>query len=117
MEDTSVSSPASSASASDGDTYNTESAHVYFGPLKTPERTFVDKSTKRLFPPTQTFLLRRSPRLSSPRLRLSSEPIDENEDIDLVAQLIIAPGAEDEEEHFSDSATPQTRDRIEDGLL
>lgn len=114
MEDISVSSPPSSASASDNDAYNTESARLYFGPLKTPERKFVDNS-KGPLPPTQTTFPRRSPRLSSPRLRSSSQPTDDNEDIDLVAQLINAPNGD--EEHFSDSATQQAGDGVEDGLL
>lgn len=108
MEDISLSPPPSSASASDSEAYNTESARLYFGPLKTPERKFVHGS-KGLFPPTQSTLPRRSPRLSSPRARSPSQPIDENEDIDVVAQLIII-----DEEHLSDSATPQAGDGVED---
>ncbi|KAF8798007.1 hypothetical protein BYT27DRAFT_6914718 [Phlegmacium glaucopus] len=111
MEDISISSPPSSASASDSDTYNTESARLYFGPLKTPERNFVDNS-KGLFPPTQTTFLRRSPRLSSPRSRSSSQPTDDNGDIELVARLIKAPDRD--EEYYSDSATPQAGDGVED---
>lgn len=105
--------PPPSASAPDSDAYNTESARLYFGPLKTPERRFVYNS-KGLFPPTQSNLPRRSPRLSSPRVRSPSQPIDEDGDIDVVAQLIISP---DDEELSSDSATPQARDGIENGLL
>lgn len=114
MEDISLSPPPSSASASDSDAYNTESARLYFGPLKTPERKFVHYSTG-LFPPTQSTLPRRSPRLSSPRARSPSQPEDDNEDIDVVAQLIIA--SDEDEKHFSDSATPQAGDGVEDGGL
>lgn len=113
MEDVPLSSPPSSASASDSDAYNTESARLYFGPLKTPERKFVHNS-KGLFPPSQSTLPRRSPRLSSPRVRSPSQPIDDNEDIDIVAQLITVP--DEDEEHFSDSATPQGGDGLEDGV-
>lgn len=98
--------------SSDSDAYNTESARLYFGPLKTPERNFVDNS-KGLFPTTQTTCPRRSPRLSSPRPRSPSQQKD-NEDVDFVAQLINTPGAN--EEHFSDSAGPQAGDGVEDGL-
>ena len=107
--------PPPSAPAPDSDAYNTESARLYFGPLKTPERTFVYNS-KGLFPPTQTNLPRRSPRLSSPRARSPSQPIDDDGDINLVTQLIIAPPDEDEE-LSSDPATPHARDGIENGLL
>ena len=106
--------PPPSASAPDSDAYNTESARLYFGPLKTPERTFVYNS-KGLFPPTQSKFPRRSPRLSSPRARSPSQPIDDDGDINFVAQLIIAP--DEDEEFSSDSATPQARDGIENGLL
>lgn len=111
--------PPSSASAPDSDAYNTESARLYFGPLKTPERNFVYNS-KGLFPPTQSILPRRSPRLSSPRSRSPSRPIDDDGDINLVAQLIIAP--DEDEELSSDSATPLARreregDGIENGVL
>ena len=106
--------PPPSASAPDGDAYNTESARLYFGPLKTPERTFVYNS-KGLFPPTQSNLPRRSPRLSSPRARSPSQPIEDDGDMNLVAQLIIAQDEDDE--LSSDSATPQARDGIENGLL
>jgi hypothetical protein len=102
------------ASAPDGDAYNTESARLYFGPLKTPERKFVYNS-KGLFPPTQSILPRRSPRLSSPHATLPSQPLsDDGGDIDVVAQLIIAP--DEEEELSSDPATPQARDGVENGL-
>lgn len=106
--------PPPSASAPDTDAYNTESARLYFGPLKTPERNFVYNS-KGLFPPTQSNLPRRSPRLSSPRARSPSRPIDDDGDINIVAQLIIAP--DEDEELSSDSATPRARDGIENGLL
>ncbi|KAJ3517145.1 hypothetical protein NLJ89_g685 [Agrocybe chaxingu] len=109
-------SPASSAS--DSDSYNTESARLYFGPLKTPERKFV-ASSKHLFPPVQTPPLRRSPRLSSPRPR-SATPVDaedtaeENEDIERVAQLVNGDEEEEEEEEEeisnSQSGTPQRGD-------
>lgn len=103
MEDISISSLASSTSPLESDAYNTESARLYFGPLKTPERKFIDNSN-RLFPP--------SPILSSPRSRSPSQLIDDNEDMDLVVQLVNEPD-EDEE----DSATPQAGDGVEDGLL
>jgi hypothetical protein len=106
--------PPPSASAPDSDAYNTESARLYFGPFQTPERKFVYNS-KGLFPPTQSKLPRRSPRLSSPRVILPSQPIEDDGDIDVVAQLIIAP--EEDEELSSDSATPQARDGVENGLL
>jgi hypothetical protein len=106
--------PPPSASAADSDAYNTESARLYFGPLKTPERRFVYNS-KGLFPPTQSNLPRRSPRLSSPRARSPSQPTDDIGDIDFVAQLIITP--DEDEELSSDSATPQARYGIENGLL
>jgi hypothetical protein len=111
MEDISLSPPPSSASALDSDT---ESARLYFGPLKTPERKFVHYSTG-LFPLTQSTLPRRSPRLSSPRARSPSQPVDDNEDIDVVAQLIIV--SDEDEKQFSDSATPQAGDGVEDGGL
>ena len=105
--------PPPSTSAPDSDAYNTESARLCFGPLKTPERTFV--YSKGLFVPTQSNLPHRSPRLSSPRARSPSEPIDDDGDMNLVAQLIIAP--DEDEELSSDSATPRARDGIENGLL
>lgn len=111
MEDIPLPFPPSTASTPDSDTYNTDSARLYFVPLKTPERKFVHIS-KALFPPTQSNLPRRSPRLSSPRVR---SPIGDDGDIDIVAQLIIAP--DEDEEIFSDSATPQARDGVEDGSL
>ncbi|KAF4614810.1 hypothetical protein D9613_003046 [Agrocybe pediades] len=64
MDDTAIPPSPTASTASDSDAYNTESARLYFGPLKTPERNFVG-STKNLFPRTIT-PLRRSPRLSSP---------------------------------------------------
>ncbi|KAF8188407.1 hypothetical protein BJ912DRAFT_1107664 [Pholiota molesta] len=91
MDDITPSSPASS-SASDSDAYNTESARVYFGPFKTPERKFIAAS-KSLFPPPQPAAVRRSPRLSSPRIRSASpmelQASDEDKrDIEQVAQLV-----------------------------
>ena len=111
MEDIPLSFPPSSASAPDSDAYNTESARLYFDPLKTLGRKFVH-SSNALFPPTQSNLPRRSPRLSSPRVR---SPIDDDGDVDIVAQLIIA--RDEDEEIFSDSATPQARDGVGDGSL
>ena len=111
MDGIPLSFPPSSASTPDSDAYNTESARLYFGPLKTPERKFVHNS-KALFPPTQSNLPRRSPRLSSPRVR---SPIDDDGDVDIVAQLVIAP--DEDEELLSDSATPQAKDGVEDGPL
>lgn len=102
------------ASAPDSD-YNTESARLYFGPLKTPERKFVYNSKGLFPPPTQSILPRRSSRLSSPHATLPSQPISDDGDIDVVAQLIIAP--DEDEELSSDSATPQARDGVENGLL
>ncbi|KAF8163284.1 hypothetical protein B0H34DRAFT_795011 [Crassisporium funariophilum] len=114
MEDIAVASPASS-SASDSDACNTESARVYFGPLKTPERNFVAVSS-RLFPPAQSTNLRRSPRLSSPRPRSASpgdvHTAEDKEDIELVAQLINEDDEEDEE--TSRSGTPQRTDLLQD---
>lgn len=108
MDDT----PASPAS-SDSDAYNTEDARLYFGPLKTPERNFVAASQSRLFPTASNPLLRRSPRLSSPRPRstVSTDVRTTEEDmmdIDQVAQLVKAVSDEEEEEAMdSGSATPQ----------
>ncbi|CAA7271717.1 unnamed protein product [Cyclocybe aegerita] len=102
------------SSASDSESYNTESARLYFGPLKTPERKFV-ASSKHLFPPVQTPPLRRSPRLSSPRPR-SVTPVDaedtaeENEDIERVAQLVNGDEEDDEDTSNSQSGTPQRGD-------
>ena len=105
--------PPPSASAPDGDAYNTESARLYFGSLKTPERKFVYYNSKGLFSsPTQSNLPRRSP---SPHATVPSWPIGDDGDIDVVAQLIIAP--DEDEELSSDSATPQVRDGEENGLL
>jgi hypothetical protein len=106
--------PPPSASAPDSDAYNTESARLYFGPLKTPERKFVYNSKGLFPPPTQSILPRRSLRLSSPHATLPSQPISDDGDIDVVAQLIIAP--DEDEELSSDSATPQVRDGVENGL-
>jgi len=114
MDDhTSPPSPTSS-SASDSDAYNTESARLYFGPLKTPERNFV-AATKNLFPPATITPLRRSPRLSSPRPR-STPPADlqitekEREDIEQVAQLVngIEADEEGEEEESGSNSVPGT---------
>ncbi|KAF9477387.1 hypothetical protein BDN70DRAFT_881294 [Pholiota conissans] len=105
-------SPASS-SASDSDAYNTESARLYFGPFKTPERKFIATS-KSLFPPPQPAAVRRSPRLSSPRIR-SASPMDvqgfdeDGRDIEQVAQLV-NNSDEDEEDSLETGGggTPQT---------
>jgi len=103
MNDSTSASPASS-SASDSDAFNTESARLYFGPVKTPERQFV-ANNKRLFPPAVPPLLRRSPRLSSPRPQ--PDPVDrestaeESEDIDLVAQLVNEVDVDDEDAEMS----------------
>lgn len=107
MNDSTSASPASS-SASDSDAFNTESARLYFGPVKTPERKFV-ASNKRLFPPAVPSLLRRSPRLSSPRPQPPPDPVDresaaeEAEDIDLVAQLVNEVDVDDEDAEMSNS--------------
>lgn len=107
--------PPPSASAPDSDAYKTESAHLYFGPFKTPERNFVYNSKGLFPPPTQSNSPRRSPRLSSPRVRSPSQPMDDDGDIHIVAQLIVAP--DEDEELSSDSETPQARDGVENGEL
>lgn len=48
-------------------------------------------------------------------MRSLSQPLDENEEIDIATQLIIAP--DEDEEHFADCATPQAGDGVEDGVL
>jgi uncharacterized protein with NRDE domain len=48
-------------------------------------------------------------------MRSPSQPIDDNEEIDIAAQLIIA--SDEDEEHFADCATPQAGDGVEDGVL
>jgi len=117
MDDT----PASPAS-SDSDAYNTEDARLYFGPLKTPERNFVAASQGRLFPAPPNPLLRRSPRLSSPRSRspLSTDVRTTEEDmmdIDQVAQLVKASDEEEGDVMESGSATPQGVHFLPDGVL
>ncbi|KAF8959067.1 hypothetical protein BDZ97DRAFT_1761717 [Flammula alnicola] len=117
MDDVPAPSPASS-SASDSDAFNTESARLYFGPLKTPERKFVAAS-QRLFPPPQPTAVRRSPRLSSPRLR-SASPMDvqtteeDMEDIERVVQLVNESDEEDGDMLNSDTSTPQMVDFLPD---
>lgn len=110
MNDTIPLSPASSST--DSDAFNTESARLYFGPVKTPERNFV-ASNKQLFPPATPPVLRRSPRLSTLRVQtpsdLSTETIpkdlsaQEAEDIDFVAQLVNDVDVHDDDEKVFDS--------------
>ncbi|KDR81591.1 hypothetical protein GALMADRAFT_263876 [Galerina marginata CBS 339.88] len=117
IDRTDTPSPVSS-SASDSDAYNTESARLYFGPFKTPERKFVAAS-KRLFPPPSHSSLRRSPRLSSPRPR-SATPTDslqareDLEDIEQVAQLVNEADDDDEDMFKSGSGTPQNGETFPD---
>ncbi len=99
-----------SSSASDSDAFNIESARLYFGPVKTPERNFV-ASHKKLHPPATPSFLRRSPRLSTlrvqppPALSTTGEEISaqEAEDIDLVARLVNEVEVDDEGEDSYDS--------------
>lgn len=109
------------SSGSDSDSYNTESARVYFGPLKTPERKFAAAAaSKRLFPPPSNSSLRRSPRLSSPRAR-SATPTDiqttreDLEDIEQVVQLVHESEDEDESTPTSGTGTPQNGEVFIDG--
>lgn len=116
MDDT-----AASPASSDSDTYNTEDARLYFGPLKTPERNFVAASQGRLFPTTPNPLLRRSPRLSSPRPRSPLSPDvrtteEDMMDIEQVAQLVKASDEEGDVME-SGSATPQGVHFLPDGAL
>lgn len=120
MDDITPSSPASS-SASDSDAYNTESARVYFGPFKTPERKFIAAS-KSLFPPPQPAAVRRSPRLSSPRIR-SASPMDlqasdeDKRDIEQVAQLVRDSDDEEGDPLEPGVETPQIGgDLLPDGM-
>ena len=129
MDDSNAASPASSSSsASDSDGFNTESARLYFGPLKTPERKFV-ASNQRLFPPVEASPLRRSPRLSSPRPQPQpaaqfdqDSPTEESEDIELVAQLVNEVEMDDDEEEEEEdeltnslSGTPHKGNTLPDG--
>lgn len=120
MDNDTPASPVSS-SGSNSDAFNTESARVYFGPLKTPERKFVAGS-KTLFPPAQPTAVRRSPRLSSPRLRSASpmdiqEMEDDIKDIEQVEQLV-RDSDEDEKDDESGMRTPQLgEDSLLDGML
>jgi hypothetical protein len=102
-----------SSSASDSDAFNTESARLYFGPVKTPERNFV-ASKKQLHPSATSPFLRRSPRLSTLRVQpppavstTGEEPQEtsaqEAEDIDLVARLVNEVEVDDEGESSYDS--------------
>ncbi len=113
MNDSTSASPASS-SASDSDAFNTESARLYFGPVNTPERNFV-ANNKQLFPPAVPSLLRRSPRLSSPRPQppVDQESTAEEEDIDLVAQLVNEVDVDDEDAEMSNSLSTPPRDEGE----
>ncbi|KAF8902106.1 hypothetical protein CPB84DRAFT_1846516 [Gymnopilus junonius] len=106
-------SPASS-SASDSDAYNTESARIYFGPLKTPERNFVAAS-KHLFPPPTASPLRRSPRRSSPRPTwvTPADPQEDFEDMQQVDQLI---NQENDEDDGVPDSTPDTPPNVENFL-
>lgn len=118
MDEPLCSSPASS-SASDSDAYNTESARIYFGPLKTPERKFVATSM-HLFPPPIESPLRRSPRLSSPRTR-SVTPADprqsqeDMEDMTEVAELVDESDIEDEDIPDSRPDTPPNLQVVPNG--
>ena len=113
MDNIVPSSPASS-SASDSDAFNTESARVYFGPFKTPERKFIAAS-RTLFPPPQLTAVRRSPRLSSPRLRSASpmgvQAIEEDiRDTEQVAQLVNDSDEDEGEPSVSGMGTPLAGD-------
>ena len=125
MDDTTSTSSASS-SASESDAYNTESARLYFGPVKTPERKFV-ASNRRLLPLQVPHSLRRSPRLSSPRphCRNTLSTLDqesaaqEARDIELVAELVNEVEVEDDEQmSYTRLRTPQRMEELEpDGKL
>ena len=113
-------SPASST-ASDSDAYNTEDARLYFGPLKTPERNFVAASQGRLFPTAPNPVLRRSPRLSSPRPRspiLADVCARDADMIDMkrVAELVKLSDEGEDDAMDSGSTTPQV-DYLPDGVL
>lgn len=118
--DTAAGAPSPTSSGSDSDSFNTESARIHFGPLKTPERKFAANASKRLFPPPSNSSLRRSPRLSSPRPR-SATPTDlqatreDLEDIEQVARLVHEIEDEDESIPTSGSGTPQNGEVFIDG--
>lgn len=119
MDDTTSNSSASS-STSDSDAYNTESARLYFGPVKTPERTFVAHN-RRLLPLQIPHSLRRSSRLSQPPNALSTSDQEsaaqEARDIDLVAELVNEVGVEDDVS-YPLLGTPQRVEELEpDGKL
>jgi hypothetical protein len=122
MDDTTSTSSASS-STSDSDAYNTESARLYFGPVKTPERKFVAKN-RRLLPLQVPHSLRRSPRLSSqpPNTLSTLDPesaTQEARDIELVAELVNEVEVEDDEQMPHPLLrTPQRLEELEsDGKL
>jgi len=125
MDDTTSTSSAST-SASESDAYNTESARLYFGPVKTPERKFA-ANNRRLLPLQLPHSLRRSPRLSSPRPQpqnalstLDQESAaQEARDIDLVAELVNDVEVDDDEQmSYPVLGTPQKVEEFEpDGKL
>jgi len=122
MDDTT----SASSSTSESDAYNTESARLYFGPVKTPERKFA-ANNRRLLPLQLPHSLRRSPRLPSPRPQpqnalstLDQESVaQEARDIDLVAELVNEVEVEDYEQMtYPALGTPQRVEEFEqDGKL
>lgn len=123
MDNQSPASPASSASGSDDDGVNSESARVYFGPVKTPERNFM--AANNLLPPPVPSTLRRSPRLSSPRPQVEPKSdseeeetmsaVQESKEVELVAQLVNEVEVDDDEEMDNIHRTPPKEEWAPDG--
>lgn len=114
--------PASPASSVDSDAFNTTSAQIYFGPLRSPEKRFAAPAANfdMLRPGSSSSPLRRSPRLSSPRLTTpvleTLEPQEEEEEEENqqagASLSVLGPRLEEEEEE--EEAVGQSRPETPD---
>jgi len=110
------SSPISDLSSSDSDAYNTASARIHFGPLRSPEKKFVPIADRRktLQPNNLRMIspLRRSPRLST---QVPGSPIMSAEETDENGDVVEVDGAGYHDQ--SRSGTPDIDSFPQDGKL
>lgn len=113
-DDLPPSSPTTS-DASDSDLYNTESARVYFGPVKTPERNFTVRSTRHFLPsdvPARRQSARLSKAQSSSKSTSEDDTSDDADDMAQVARIVSDPQQEQQEDKEVEEKVEE-RSRVE----